>query len=130
MTYAVCPPGTGGAGQFEPDQHQFHNYTYPEILSDMKQALALLRALNPDLKVILTVSPVPLVATASGDHVLTATTYSKAVLRAVAGDLAARHADVDYFPPAYELIASPPLPARCFSSPICAESPPKGGCSW
>jgi len=111
MTYAICP-GTG-AGQFDADQHQFHNYTYPETLEDMEQALAILRTLNPDLKVILTVSPVPLVATASGDHVLTATTYSKAVLRAVAGDLAARHTDVDYFP-AYELIASPPARAMFF----------------
>jgi hypothetical protein len=52
---------------------------------------------------ILTVSPVPLVATAETDHVLTATVYSKSVLRAVAGELAAGDDCVAYFP-SYELI--------------------------
>ena len=55
---------------------------------------------------LLTVSPVPLTATASDKHVLTATTYSKSVLRAVAGELYDRYADIDYFP-SYEIVASP-----------------------
>jgi hypothetical protein len=40
------------------------------------------------------------------DHVLVASSYSKAALRAAAGELAASHADVDYFP-SFELISSP-----------------------
>ena len=48
----------------------------------------------------------PLTATASGRHVLTATTYSKSVLRAVAGEAADRHEFVDYFP-SFEIITSP-----------------------
>ena len=70
-------------------------------------------ALNPNLKVLLTVSPVPLVATASGDHVLVATQYSKSVLRAVAGDAAQDHAAVEYFP-SYEIIAAPPTRGAFF----------------
>jgi hypothetical protein len=62
--------------------------------------------INPEMKFLLTVSPVPLAATATKEHVLTATTYSKSILRAVAGELAARFEDVDYFP-SYELISSP-----------------------
>ena len=65
--------------------------------------MALLRSLRPELKVILTVSPVPLKATASTDHVLTATTYSKSVLRVAAHDIAASHENVGYFP-SYEII--------------------------
>ena len=55
------------------------------------------------MKVILTVSPVPLIATYTDEHVLTATAYSKAVLRAVAGSVSGRHDWVDYFP-SYEMI--------------------------
>ena len=47
----------------------------------------LLRDYNENMRFILTVSPVPLVATAGSEHVLAATLYSKSVLRAVAGFL-------------------------------------------
>jgi hypothetical protein len=61
---------------------------------------------NRSVKFLLTVSPVPLTATASDQHVLVATTYSKSVLRAVAGKLAMEFDNVDYFP-SFDLIASP-----------------------
>ena len=76
-------------------------------------ALQIMWQMNPELHILLTVSPVPLVATASGDHVLVATQYSKSVLRAVAGDMARSHAQVDYFP-SYEIIAAPPSRATFF----------------
>jgi DNA-binding IclR family transcriptional regulator len=53
------------------------------------------------------VSPVPLTATASGDHVLVATTRSKSTLRTVAAELAADDPGVDYFP-SYEVITGAP----------------------
>jgi hypothetical protein len=58
------------------------------------------------LRCIVTVSPVPLTATASGRHVLPASAESKAILRAVAGELAGTHDDIDYFP-SYEIITNP-----------------------
>ena len=109
-------PGTI-AGSFDPSLYQFHNLRYPQILADMRQAWALLRRVNPNARMLLTVSPVPLVATASGDHVLPATIYSKSVLRAVAGDLAADHADIHYFP-SYEIIASHPSRGFFFNSDL------------
>lgn len=104
LEYAICP-GTL-AGDFDPKAHLFHNHRHGDILADMETVLALLKVKNPDLKVLLTVSPVPLTATASGEHVLTATSYSKSVLRGVAGELAQDHAHVDYFP-SYEIITHP-----------------------
>lgn len=98
------------AGTFDPERHEFLNQTHAEVVADMEAALAALWSVRPDAQVILTVSPVPLTATASGAHVLSATTYSKAVLRAAAGELAARHARVDYFP-SYEMIAGLPFGA-------------------
>ena len=98
-------PGTI-AGDYDPGVHAFKNFDYGEVRDDFEQFLKLVRAANPKLRVLLTVSPVPLTATATGDHVLAATTYSKSVLRAVAGDLARDHDNIDYFP-SYEMIASP-----------------------
>lgn len=111
--YAVCP-GTV-AGSFDADAHGFVNCGFAEIQAQMVEALGLLRGLNPDIKVLLTVSPVPLTATASGEHVLTATTYSKSVLRAVAGELAQSQPGVDYFP-SYEIITAPAFGGRFFES--------------
>jgi hypothetical protein len=55
---------------------------------------------------LLTVSPVPLTATATDQHVLLASTYSKAVLRSVAGDFSTQNALVEYFP-SFEIINNP-----------------------
>lgn len=102
--YPVCP-GTS-AGEYDPDKYVFRNFSYPEILADMESFMALARKVNPSIKFLFTVSPVPLVATAINQHVLVSTVYSKSVLRAVAGDLAAGDDMVDYFP-SYEIITGP-----------------------
>jgi len=110
--YPVAP-GTL-AGEFDPARYRFRNLRYPDIHADMTAFRALLRGINPGARMILTVSPVPLTATASGGHVLVASSYSKSTLRAVAGDLAEDHDDVAYFP-SYEIIASHPGRAMFFN---------------
>ena len=102
--YPVCP-GTV-AGQFDPDRHVFKNFRFGEILADMTTLIEVLKVLNSGLKILLTVSPVPLTATATDRHVLAATTYSKSVLRAVAGELYETWEHVDYFP-SYEIVTAP-----------------------
>ena len=52
---------------------------------------------------ILTVSPVPLIATYEKRHVLVSTTYSKSVLRAAAEVATRQFSNCHYFP-AYEII--------------------------
>lgn len=99
-------PGTI-CGEFDAARYEFHNFSYPEIVEDMRRFWTGLREVNPRARLLMTVSPVPLTATASGDHVLVATTYSKSVLRAVAGDLARELPDAHYFP-SYEIISSHP----------------------
>jgi hypothetical protein len=106
MDGAVFPlcPGCG-AGAFDPEYYEFYDADYEDILADARDFLARLRRVNPKIKIILTVSPVPLVATATGDHVLSATVYSKSVLRAVAGKLAKDDPSIAYFP-SYEIVTS------------------------
>ena len=69
-----------------------------------------LKTINPTMRFLLTVSPVPLTATASNEHVVTATIHSKSILRAVAGELKIAREDTDYFP-SYEIISAFPFKA-------------------
>ena len=110
--YPVCPGVSGGS--FDPERHAFHNFRVGEVTADLAAFVARLRSVNPEARLILTVSPVPLVATASGQHVLAATTYSKSVLRAAAQEIAEDHDGVFYFP-SYEIIAGAPAAARYFA---------------
>lgn len=102
--YPLCP-GTA-AGKFDPDCHRFENLGFAKTHQALHTATQLMRQMNPNLRFIFTVSPVPLTATKSGNHVIPATTYSKSVLRAVCGEMAETIPYVDYFP-AYEIISSP-----------------------
>lgn len=111
---AVFPacPGTI-AGTFDANRHSFHNFSVTEIVQDLFCILAMLRSIRAGMRVILTVSPVPLVATATDEHVLVASTYSKSVLRAACGEVAARDPSCTYFP-SYELITGPQAPEDFF----------------
>ncbi|MGC2413747.1 MAG: GSCFA domain-containing protein, partial [Stellaceae bacterium] len=111
--YPVCPGVT--VGQFDPAVHKFHNLSYTRGMADMTAVLQRLRSIKPDIRVLLTVSPVPLTATAENRHVLLSTMHSKSVLRAIAGELAAQHDFVDYFP-SYEIVASPPYRGMFFQN--------------
>ncbi|MDP3339408.1 GSCFA domain-containing protein [Frigidibacter sp.] len=111
--FQTCPGVI--AGQFDPECHVFHNFTLPELRADLELAFGLLRSFRKRMRMILTVSPVPLTATASGGHVIPATMHSKALLRVAAGEFAAAHADVDYFP-SYELVTNPAARGRFFEA--------------
>ena len=102
--YPMCP-GTV-AGDFNPQRHVFRNQNYPTVRANLVEAIRLMRSVNPKLRFLLTVSPVPLTATKSDNHVIVATTHSKSILRAVAGAVAEEQRIVDYFP-SYEIITSP-----------------------
>jgi hypothetical protein len=119
-TYATCP-GTN-AGVFDPEAHVFVNYDYARIHEDLRAALDIIRSIKPDIKILLTVSPVPLTATAAGAHVLVSTMYSKSVLRAVAGQLAGSTDDIDYFP-SYEIIAGPSFRGMFYEPNMRSVSP-------
>lgn len=110
--YAMCP-GTA-AGTFDPERHVFVNQGVADILSDLEAVQTLLAERAPDVRLLLTVSPVPLTATASGRHVLTATSASKALLRAAAEEAVRGHTNIDYFP-SYEIITDPRFEGRFFA---------------
>ncbi|MCA2011132.1 GSCFA domain-containing protein [Cereibacter sphaeroides] len=103
--FPLCPGVEGG--KFDPTKYAFLNQSVPEVVEDMNAFIAALKAVNPEAQMIVTVSPVPLMATATPEqHVLTATTYSKSVLRVAADMLTNQHDFVHYFP-SYEIITGP-----------------------
>jgi hypothetical protein len=109
--YPMCP-GTV-AGEFDESCHGFVNQDHGFIVDSMADVLRELRRVNPKLRVLLTVSPVPLTATKSGKHVLVASMESKSILRAVAGRAANSRGFVDYFP-SYEIINAAPYRGAFF----------------
>lgn len=102
--FPLCPGVAGGS--FDPERHVFHNFTVDEIVADLTAFIAELRAVNPGARVLFTVSPVSLAATATDAHVLSATTLSKSILRVACHQLATSHENVGYFP-SYEVIVGP-----------------------
>lgn len=118
--FPTCPGVI--AGTFDPARHEFVNFAYPALMADLERLRASLHRCNPAMRLLLTVSPVPLAATASGGHVLPATQYSKAGLRAAAGDFAAAHPDVDYFP-SYEIVTNPAARGGFFAEDLRQVTP-------
>lgn len=100
--FPLCPGVDGGT--FDPERYEFYNQTAPDVIEDLTAVLEVLRSVNPAAQVILTVSPVPLMATADpGAHVLSATTLSKSILRVAADTITRSHDHVHYFP-SFEVI--------------------------
>ncbi len=96
-------PGVDG-GEYDPELYEFVNHDLDQVRAGLFELCDLVRSVNPRAKVLLTVSPVPLIATYEPRHVLVSTTVSKSVLRVAADEAYRRFDFVDYFP-SYELIA-------------------------
>jgi len=74
------------------------------------------------MRLLMTVSPVPLMATATDENVVVATTHSKSVLRAAAGSIARSHEWADYFP-SFEIISSHVMRGQFYSPDMRNVSP-------
>jgi len=115
---AVFPlaPGTV-ASDLDPDAYAFHNFTVAEMEADLGRFINALRNVNPSCRVLLTVSPVALVATYEDSHVLAATIYSKSALRVVAETATRAFPLVGYFP-SYEMITGPQARSTFFEDDL------------
>lgn len=115
---AVYPlaPGVAG-GYFDPARYEFANATVGETVSDLAALTTVIAEVNPRLKILLTVSPVALMATYEPRHVLTSNTCSKAILRAAADEVERRFENVIYFP-SYEIITSPAAEGRYYADDL------------
>ena len=88
----------------QPKRYEFHVTSFAQNWANLEAIHALLtRYCHPEVRIVITVSPVPLMATFSKMDVVVANTYGKSLLRAVAQEWAATHVNVDYFP-SYEIV--------------------------
>ena len=111
--YPICPGAIDA--HFGSTFHFFNNVGLSETVRELEQCITLLRAQNPFLRFIFTVSPVPLMATASGGHVLAATSRSKAILRTAIEEVVRTNSGCDYFP-SYEIVTFNPLHRIAFEA--------------
>jgi hypothetical protein len=82
-----------------------HVMTVEENISELQRALNILRVYNPEIKIILSVSPVPFHGTFRGEdyHVIAANNHSKSVLRIAAQQFVESNDNAYYFP-SYETV--------------------------
>jgi len=113
--FPFCPGVAGG--EFDEAQYLFANLTVSDVVADLETAIWFIKTKNPGAKLILTVSPVPLEATALNRSVLVSTAYSKSVLRVAAEQVSEAHPHVAYFP-AYEIIAGPQARGRYYDETL------------
>ncbi|WP_336485254.1 GSCFA domain-containing protein [Methylobacterium nigriterrae] len=98
-------PGVAG-GTFDPDLYTCVNAGAGEVLGDLQGFVDRLWSVNPEARLIFTVSPVPMIATYMDRHVMVSNSYSKSVLRVAAGELCdCGDPRLVYFP-AYDIVTS------------------------
>jgi tetratricopeptide (TPR) repeat protein len=81
----------------------FQILTYEQCREFIQNTVDTIRGINKEAKFLITTSPVPLSRTFADQDVIVANTYSKSLLRTVAGDIATSNKHVDYFP-SYESV--------------------------
>ncbi|MDD5044176.1 MAG: GSCFA domain-containing protein [Candidatus Omnitrophica bacterium] len=86
--------------EMQPDAKRFKfiRLNYNECYDFIQKAISLIKKYSPQCKFLITTSPVPLTKTFTGQDIIIANTYSKSVLRAVAGEIVAQNTLIDYFP--------------------------------
>ena len=119
---AVFPIAPGVDADPGSENYEFHNASIDEVVQDMGRFLGFLSEVNPAARVILTVSPVPLIATYEARHVLVSTVASKSILRTAADMVSASNAQIAYFP-SYEIITGPQARGAYFAEDLRSVTP-------
>lgn len=91
-----------------PGRFTFEVLDYQQILDGLNELRELLKKFcNKNIRILVTVSPVPLLSTFRNCDVIVANSYSKSVQRA-AVEVFSQHDDVDYFPSYETVVVSEP----------------------
>lgn len=91
---------------YDPERHLFRVSSVEENRDNIEAIYQLIRKHRPDAKIIVTLSPVPLIATFRENSCITSNSVSKAILRAAIDDVVRAHKDesVLHYWPSYELV--------------------------
>ena len=99
-------PGVAG-GEWDDSVYEFYNMTVSEVVRDFLAAADRIREVNPKARIILTVSPVGIIATYENRHVVVSNSAVKAILRAAADEVVRQRPNIAYFP-SYDLATVSP----------------------
>lgn len=97
----VCPGN--GLGEFSDKRYAYADLTVDENERALQRFIDGLRTVNPGVRVILSVTPGSLAATARDTNVLQASAYGNSVLRVVAESVCRANEGVEYFP-GYDIV--------------------------
>ena len=86
-------PGVAG-GDYDPQAYEFWNMSVGDVVRDFLASADLIHARNPNVRMILSVSPVSIIATSEDRHVLVSNSASKAILRAAADEVVRSRANI------------------------------------
>jgi hypothetical protein len=94
---------------YDSSKHEFYNLTYNDVYTYTKYIVDLLSEFNTNIKILFSVSPVP-ISVSFREHIgpYIATQYSKSVLHAVVLRIVEEYKNV-YYMPSYEIVRSNPL---------------------
>jgi PAS domain-containing protein len=105
-------PGVAG-GEWDDSVYEFYNMTVSEVVRDFLAAVDRIREVNPKARIILTVSPVGIIATYENRHVVVSNSAVKAILRAAADEVVRQRPNIAYFP-SYDLATVSPNVGRFY----------------
>lgn len=88
---------------FDPSRHKFGLTSVAENVRNLEGMYAAMRRMNPSIRLIVSLSPVPMMASFSDAHCIVSDTVSKSVLRVAVDEFCRNHREVIYFP-SYEIV--------------------------
>ena len=109
-------PGVAG-GEFDESKYKFWNARASEVASDYLTFVDKLKAINPNVRLIVSVSPVPIIATYMPRHALVSNSASKSTLRVACDEVVAARPEIAYFP-SYDLVSFGPNAARYYKDSL------------
>lgn len=105
-------PGVAG-GEWDPDVYEFYNMTVSEVVRDFLASVDRIREVNPTVRIVLSVSPVGIIATYEDRHVVESNCAIKSILRAAADEVSRVRPNIGYFP-SYDLVTVAPNAGRFY----------------
>jgi hypothetical protein len=93
--------------KYDPERHKFRVSTVEENRENLREIYRLVRKHRPDAKIILTLSPIPLITTFRDESCISANSVSKAVLRVAIDEVMREFKDEGhiFYWPSYEIVA-------------------------
>jgi hypothetical protein len=90
-------PGVAG-GEWDPDVFEFYNMTVSEVVRDFLAVVDRILEVNARTRIIVSVSPVGIIATYEDRHVVESNSVVKSILRAAADEVVRARPNIAYFP--------------------------------